>query len=59
MGTREGSIISLNCLEPDQRTRFEGIVNNEVESLSILKSKNWLVASYPSSMGVYSIQGAV
>ena len=51
---REGGLIRINTLEPDQRVMFEGIVNNSVDRITPIKGKNWLVLSHPSSMSIYS-----
>ena len=54
LGMQEGGIIIINNIDPDQRSRYEGIVNNVVEGLTILKNKNWLVAQHENSMAFYS-----
>lgn len=52
---REGSIMTVNAIEPEHRSKYEGIVNNEIEQIFSIKGKNWVLACYPSAMGVYSI----
>ncbi len=47
--------MSFNAIEPDERTKYEGIVNNSIDNLIFLKAKNWLVAGHPNSMSFYSI----
>jgi hypothetical protein len=54
VGLREGGIMRVNTLEPEQRVRYEGIVNNSVDQITAIKGKNWLVLAHPSAMAIYS-----
>jgi hypothetical protein len=47
-------LVKVNTLEPEQRMRYEGIVNDAVERIAPIKGKNWLVLSHPSAMTIYS-----
>lgn len=55
VGLREGAIMTISATEPENRVRYEGIVNKEVEILQSVKGKNWIVAGYRSAMAIYSI----
>lgn len=46
--------MKINTLEPEQRLRYEGIVNDSVDSITTLKSKNWLVLGHPTALTIYS-----
>jgi hypothetical protein len=54
VGLREGGLLRLNTLEPEQRVRYEGIVNGPVERITPVRGKNWLVLSHPTAMAIYS-----
>ena len=54
VGLLEGGLVKINTLEPDQRMRYEGIVNDSVDRIASIKGKNWLVLSHPSAMTIYS-----
>lgn len=55
IGTKEGSILTVNTTEPESRTKYHGIINNEIEGLFTLKGKNIIVATYPGAMTLYSL----
>ena len=46
--------MKVNTIEPEQRVRYEGIVNNSVYQITSVKGKNWLVLGHPSALAVYS-----
>ena len=54
MGLREGAILKINTLELEQRLKYEGIVNNSIDCILHVKSKNWLVLGHPSALTIYS-----
>ena len=54
IGLREGGITTINAIEPDDRSKYEGIVNNSIDSLFQIKGKNWLVAAHPNALTFYS-----
>jgi len=54
VGMKEGGLMKINCLEPDQRLRYEGIVNNCINYLLLTKGKSWLIAGHPSAITIYS-----
>lgn len=54
VGLKEGGLMKINSLEPEQRSRYEGIVNNSVDSILQIKNKNWLVLGHPSAITIYS-----
>jgi len=54
VGLLEGGLVKVNTLEPDQRMRYEAIVNDSIERITPIKGKNWLVLSHPSAMTIYS-----
>jgi hypothetical protein len=54
VGLREGGIVTLNAIEPDQRSKYEGIVNNSIDCLYQLKGKNWIMAGHPNAIAFYS-----
>ena len=39
--------MKVNTIEPEQRVRYEGIVNNSVDQITSVKGKNWLVLGHP------------
>ena len=55
VGLREGGIIKLNTLEPEQRLRYEGIVNDSIDYTLHIKNKNMLLLAHPSALSLYSI----
>ena len=55
IGLREGGLIKLNTLEPEQRLRYEGIVNDSVDHTLHIKSKNLLLLTHPSALSMYTI----
>jgi hypothetical protein len=54
VGLREGGIISLNAIEPEDRSKYEGIVNNSIDCLHQIKGKNWIMAGHPNALAFYS-----
>jgi len=54
VGLKEGAFLKINTLEPESRIKYEGIVNNSIDSILNIKSKNWIVLSHPSSIAIYS-----
>lgn len=46
--------MTINAIEPDDRSKYEGIVNNSIDSLFQIRSKNWLVAGHPNALTFYS-----
>jgi hypothetical protein len=46
--------MKINTLEPDQRLKYEGIVNNSIDNIVQVKNKNWLILSHPSALTIYS-----
>jgi hypothetical protein len=54
IGLREGGIMTINAIEPDDRSKYEGIVNNSIESLFQIKGKNWLLAAHSNALAFYS-----
>jgi hypothetical protein len=54
IGLKEGGLMRINSLEPEQRVRYEGIVNNSVDRITPIRGKNWLVLSHPSAITIYS-----
>jgi hypothetical protein len=55
IGLREGGIAAFNAIEPEERSKYEGIVNNSIDTLFQIKGKNWLMAGHPNAMSLYSI----
>lgn len=55
MGLKEGGIMSINSIDPEQRLRYEGLVNDSIDSMFFVKGKNWLVAQHPTAMTFYSM----
>ena len=33
--------------------RYEGIVNNSIDVITAIKSKNWLVLGHPNALSIY------
>lgn len=56
IGLREGGVVTINTILPDERGKYEGIVNNSIDVMYMVKSKNWLVACHPNAMAFYSSQ---
>jgi hypothetical protein len=54
VGLKEGAIMKINTIESEQRIRYEGIVNNSVDSILLVKSKNWLILAHPTAITIYS-----
>lgn len=54
VGLQEGGVMKINTLEPEQRLRYEGIVNNSIDTITPIKGKNWLVLGHPSALAIYS-----
>ena len=47
-------MISINSIDPEIRTKYEGIVNQPINGIYQLKGKPWFLATYPTAMGIYS-----
>lgn len=56
VGLKEGGIISLNAIEPENRCKYEGIVNNSIDSLLQVKGSNLIVAGHPNALTFYSME---
>ena len=56
VGLREGGIVTFNAIEPDDRSKYEGIVNNSIDYMFQLKGKNWLMAGHPNAMTLYTAE---
>ncbi len=54
VGLKEGGIVTINAIEPDDRSKYEGIVNNSIDSLFQIKGNNWIVAGHPNALTFYS-----
>lgn len=46
--------MAINAIEPEDRSKYEGIVNNSIDSLFQIRGKNWLVAAHPNALTFYS-----
>lgn len=47
--------MAINAIEPDNRCKYEGIVNNSIDSMLQIRSNNWIVAGHPNALSFYSI----
>jgi hypothetical protein len=54
VGLKEGAFMKFNTLELEQRSKYEGIVNNSIESITHVKNKNWVVLAHPTALTIYS-----
>lgn len=46
--------MTINAIEPDDRSKYQGIVNNSIESLFQIKGKNWILAAHSNALAFYS-----
>lgn len=46
--------MTINVIEPDDRSKYEGIVNNSIDSMFQIKDKNWLVVAHSNALTFYS-----
>ncbi len=56
VGLRQGGIVQVNLVDLDQKNRFEGVVNRQIEKLAHYKSKNWVIAAAEGSLAFISAE---